>query len=278
MNFQSPVTGKNTYIDRLQRIANRQSKKLEIDLDDLREFLQALPNASGLLQEIKDNTMHYVSVIAEAADSQLSTLSASGGLKADIYDNLMDARERQIAQNRAANQFGGIIDTSAPIDQQNINTLPPALLRRYDVYIHAEKRIPVSDDDDDVSTHKGPAAAAAAAGGVTGQQLGKGQKTREYSVTALRRVSAQHIGKLVRVRGMVTQVTDVKPLAAVLTYLDQDSNTEIYQEVAGRSFMPLQFSSKPDGSKWVREPQLQTRGSKFIKFQEARIQDVEEQL
>lgn len=32
---------------------------------------------------------------------------------------------------------------------------------------------------------------------------------------------------------MVTHVTDVKPLAAVLTYLDQDSNTEVYQEVRG---------------------------------------------
>jgi hypothetical protein len=43
-------------------------------------------------------------------------------------------------------------------------------------------------------------------------------------------------------------------------------------QVAGRSFMPLQFSRKPDGSKWTKEPVLQTRGSKFIKFQEARIQ------
>jgi hypothetical protein len=30
---------------------------------------------------------------------------------------------------------------------------------------------------------------------------------------------------------MVTHVTDVKPLASVLTYLDEDSNTEVYQEV-----------------------------------------------
>jgi hypothetical protein len=43
-------------------------------------------------------------------------------------------------------------------------------------------------------------------------------------------------------------------------------------QVAGRSFMPLQFSSKPDSTKWQKEPVLQTRGSKFIKFQEARIQ------
>jgi hypothetical protein len=36
--------------------------------------------------------------------------------------------------------------------------------------------------------------------------------------------------------------------------------------------MPLASQAKPDGSKWRSEPLLQTRGSKFIKFQEARIQ------
>jgi hypothetical protein len=36
--------------------------------------------------------------------------------------------------------------------------------------------------------------------------------------------------------------------------------------------MPLASSKKPDGNKWRKEPILQTRGSKFIKFQEARIQ------
>lgn len=42
--------------------------------------------------------------------------------------------------------------------------------------------------------------------------------------------------------------------------------------MTGRSFMPLAASKKPDGNKWRKEPILQTRGSKFIKFQEARIQ------
>lgn len=44
------------------------------------------------------------------------------------------------------------------------------------------------------------------------------------------------------------------------------------RQVTGRSFMPLASSKKPDGNKWRKEPILQTRGSKFIKFQEARIQ------
>lgn len=77
---------------------------------------------------------------------------------------------------------------SAPIDQQNINKLPPALLRRYDVYIHTEKRMPIPDKDLDA-----PAAPLAAAAG---------HKTtaNEHPITPLRRVAAQHIGKLVRVR------------------------------------------------------------------------------
>ncbi|WIA36887.1 hypothetical protein OEZ86_008135 [Tetradesmus obliquus] len=287
MNYQDPKSGRNKYIDRLQKIANRESRTLPIELDDLRDFLQHMPGAGGLVGEIKGNTQHYLGVIAEAADAQLASLSVTGAVPADIYDTLLEAlaslsvtgavpadiydtlleaREVQIAKNREKNQTGGMVDTSAPIDQQNINKLPPALLRRYDVYIHAEKRIPAPDKD------LAAAAAPAAAGGKAGAA------TQEHLITPLRRVSAQHIGKLVRVRGMVTHVTDVKPLASVLTYLDEDSNTEVYQEVAGRSFMPLQFSRKPDGYKWNKEPLLQTRGSKFIKFQEARIQEMPDEV
>lgn len=77
---------------------------------------------------------------------------------------------------------------SAPIDQQNINKLPPALLRRYDVYIHTEKHLPNPDKDVDA-----PAAP-------TGLAAGLKSMRHEHPITPLRRVAAQHIGKLVRVR------------------------------------------------------------------------------
>jgi hypothetical protein len=134
-------------------------------------------------------------------------------------------------------------------------------------------------------------------------------------------------------QGIVTQVTDVKPLASVITYTDDDGGTELYQEVLGRwggggawppcalrvaadrpphrclqlqshgrlrgwpggacqwhraginiqthnalrpplprSFVPIEAQRKPDGSKWVTAPTMQTKGSKFVKFQEARLQ------
>lgn len=55
------------------------------------QFLQVMPAAQGLVEEIKGNTQHYLSVIAEAADSQLATLSVTGRVNADIYDTLLEA-------------------------------------------------------------------------------------------------------------------------------------------------------------------------------------------
>ena len=36
--------------------------------------------------------------------------------------------------------------------------------------------------------------------------------------------------------------------------------------------MPIEAQRKPGGGKWVVAPTMQTKGSKFIKFQEARLQ------
>jgi hypothetical protein len=55
------------------------------------QFLQHMPGAGGLVNEIKGNTQHYLSVIAEAADAQLATLSVTGSVAADIYDTLLEA-------------------------------------------------------------------------------------------------------------------------------------------------------------------------------------------
>lgn len=55
------------------------------------QYLAHTPGASmSLLNEVKGNTHHYLAVIAEAADSQLATLSTSGVVQADVYDNLQE--------------------------------------------------------------------------------------------------------------------------------------------------------------------------------------------
>lgn len=49
--------------------------------------------------------------------------------------------------------------------------------------------------------------------------------------SSLREVRARDIGHLVSVQGMVTRVTDVKPLVKVATYTCDACGFEIYQEV-----------------------------------------------
>lgn len=50
-----------------------------------------MPGGSlDLLEEVKNNTHHYISVIADAADSQLAMLTTTGSVPADVYDNLQE--------------------------------------------------------------------------------------------------------------------------------------------------------------------------------------------
>jgi len=85
----------------------------------------------------------------------------------------------------------------------------------------------------------------------------------------------------VRVAGIVTRCSDVKPLVEVATYTCDQCGFEIYQEVGLKtSFTPI--STCP--SNYCRENSLtgklfmQTRGSKFIKYQELKLQELPDQV
>ncbi|KAG7269021.1 hypothetical protein CRUP_010735 [Coryphaenoides rupestris] len=73
------------------------------------------------------------------------------------------------------------------------------------------------------------------------------------------------IGHLVSVRGIVTRATEVKPMMAVATYTCDQCGAETYQ--------PECVTNKSGGRLY-----LQTRGSKFVKFQELRIQEHSDQV
>lgn len=93
--------------------------------------------------------------------------------------------------------------------------------------------------------------------------------------TPVRLVKAEHIGKLVSVRGIVTRCIEVKPMMQVATYTCDQCGAETYQPVGSLTFMPLQMCPSDDCrvNKSGGRLYLQTRGSKFIKFQELKIQE-----
>ncbi|KAK8391499.1 hypothetical protein O3P69_017220 [Scylla paramamosain] len=97
---------------------------------------------------------------------------------------------------------------------------------------------------------------------------------------AIRSVKASHIGKLVQVRGIITRCTEVKPMLQVATYTCDQCGAETYQPISSTSFMPQLLCPGTDCrvNKSGGRLYLQTRGSKFIKFQELKIQEHSDQV
>lgn len=97
----------------------------------------------------------------------------------------------------------------------------------------------------------------------------------ENKTVPIRDVKAEHIGKLVTVKGIVTRCTEVKPMMCVATYTCDQCGAETYQPIYSLSFMPVVMCPSEDCrvNKSGGRLYLQTRGSKFIKFQELRIQE-----
>jgi len=169
-------------------------------------------------------------------------------LVADVIESLLpDYKEREVAAKDALDVFiqhRHLIEArrqeGQPPGQQDQqtrnNTFPPELMRRYEVYFksqNSDKVIPIRD------------------------------------------VKATHVGKLVNVRGIVTRATEVKPMMQVATYTCDQCGAETFQPVASTSFMPVincpaeECRVNRSGGRLT----LQTRGSKFIKFQELKVQE-----
>lgn len=93
---------------------------------------------------------------------------------------------------------------------------------------------------------------------------------------AVREVRGSHLGKLITVRGIVTRVSEVKPLLQVNAYTCDICGNEIFQEVNGRKLTPLTECPSDDCVKNSSKGKLtmQPRASKFTPFQECKIQEM----
>lgn len=71
------------------------------------------------------------------------------------------------------------------------------------------------------------------------------------------------------VKGMVTRISDVKPQVSVVTYTCDACGSEIYQEISGTQFRPIDKcpSQRCRDNDTVGKLQMQTRGSRFVKYQ-----------
>ena len=96
----------------------------------------------------------------------------------------------------------------------------------------------------------------------------------------VRAIRGAHLGKLLSVRGIVTRISDVKPSILVDAYACDVCGAEVFQEVTGQQYMPLTFcTSRVCVTNRTRAPLYpQARASKFLAYQEIRIQEMTDQV
>ncbi|TGZ83115.1 putative DNA replication licensing factor Mcm7 [Ascodesmis nigricans] len=97
---------------------------------------------------------------------------------------------------------------------------------------------------------------------------------------AVRQVRGEHLGHLITVRGIATRVSDVKPAVLVNAYTCDRCGSEIFQEIKTKTFSPLVECPSEECQKNQAKGQLfmSTRASKFLPFQEVKVQELAEQV
>lgn len=101
-------------------------------------------------------------------------------------------------------------------------------------------------------------------------------QSRSKNLVSIRDVKSDCIGRLIKVRGVLTRVSQVKPFVQVCTYVCESCGSETYQMVNNELFDALEEcqSDKCKVRALKGTLHLQTRGSKFIRFQHLRVQEL----
>ncbi|KAL5003980.1 hypothetical protein ScPMuIL_017436 [Solemya velum] len=186
----------------------------------------------------------------DLADNLVENARRYTNLFADVVQELLpDYKEREVVHKDTLDVY---IEHRLLMEQRNHpdgqeitrdarNKYPAELMRRFEVYFKAQGR------------------------------------TKHSSI---REIKAESIGKLSCVKGIVTRATEVKPMMIVATYTCDTCGNETYQPINSASFMPLLMCPSQDctTNKSGGRLYLQTRGSKFVKFQEVKIQEHSDQV
>ncbi|KAK5133649.1 Mcm2-7 hexameric complex component [Meristemomyces frigidus] len=237
---------KAKYVNVLQDIADRTQSQILIDLDDLDEYEKALDtDETGplhLVESIERNAYHYIEIFSRAVDKALPPPIKEPNFKDDVLDIIMTQRSKRndaVRQQMEANVENGLPES----------IFPPELTRRYTLNFK-----PIT-----------PAGSSS---------------EKDTKAMAVRQVRGEHLGHLITVRGIATRVSDVKPSVQVNAYSCDRCGHEIFQPITTKQFTPLVECTSEDCKKEGAKGQLflSTRASKFLPFQEVKIQEMADQV
>lgn len=292
------------YPPHLQRIKNREpinnshqkTYLVEVPLSEL--VIWDAVRGLELARRATKNATRYHELFCKVIDSVLSKMqvTGTGGRRGgassarDSIDVLMEQRQAQQeareaeVQNNANNLGddvngplggGGLENDAAVLGASNgtggtaTEELPALLMRRYELRVLPLRRPGVYAPfdvqfRDNESSQYGSSGSSA------------------ITAVSLRQIRSRAMGQLVTVSGMIVRASDVKPACTVATYTCDACGCEIYQVVHNkREFLPQRLCPSEECRKATKHGDtlhLQTRGSKFVKFQELKLQELPNQV
>ncbi|KAI8997384.1 MCM2/3/5 family-domain-containing protein [Pilobolus umbonatus] len=214
------------------------------------------PKYMDILQRVVDREQTIVTVelddIATFEDSRVQTVAnirRNAKHYIDLVSDVIDDLCSEISSTRDIDYQASVLDVIIS-QRRNRDTLrsnefedkfPPSLTRRFEVFFK-----PLKTD----------------------------------LAFAVRQINGAQIGHLITVRGIITRVTDIKPFLQVNTYTCESCGHEIFQEIKQRQFTPLtECPSAECASNQSRgKLYMQTRASKFLAFQEVKLQELTDQV
>lgn len=236
---------KKKYMQILQNVADRVTSQITIDLDDLDAYEKSLGDEADfeLVSSIEKNAFHYIDVFSRAVDKVMPEPVAELNFKDDVLDIIMTQRSKR---NERIQEAQSAEDAAAPPPE---SIFPPALTRRYTLNF---KPITPSGSSSD----------------------------RSLKALAVRNVRGEHLGHLITVRGIATRVSDIKPSVQVNAYSCDRCGCEIFQPITTKQFTPMVECPSEECKKNNTKGQLflSTRASKFLPFQEVKIQEMADQV
>ncbi|KAL9044183.1 MAG: hypothetical protein Q9214_002660 [Letrouitia sp. 1 TL-2023] len=239
-----PREVRTKYMDILQQVADRKVSEILIELDDLDNYEKSFGDDVGLrlVESVERNAKHYIEILSLAVDKIMPRETKEITFKDDVLDVIMSQREkRNEAVTMAAENEVDALQTDS--------LFPPELTRRYTLAI---KPLTPSMSSDG----------------------------RNLKALAIRNVRGEHLGHLITVRGISTRVSDVKPAVQVNAYTCDRCGYEIFQPVTTQSFTPITecLSEECTANDSKGQLFLSTRASKFLPFQEVKIQEMADQV
>ena len=261
------------YLNFLQRIVDRNFYDsstrvfvLEVPLDELKAWNEG--RGGDLAERASRNTLRYIELFSRVVDQALEGLEPSG--EADMFqprDPVEILREQRLAQQQAREtqrnrQENAVIhsnhyvqgDASALQQGGAVEEFPPVLMRRYELRIL-------------------PLGRRGSLPPFVNQVVRTDDAGKPPTAVSLRQIRSRSMGRLVTVTGMIARASDVKPCCQVATYSCDSCGVEVYQVVQHqREFLPQRTCV-------CKQPlHLQTRGGKFVKFQEIKLQETPSQV